>query len=52
MTCEGGRRERGKKITGRIVIELATVVTLDTPDGATKLSGDPSEDVRQGVISV
>jgi hypothetical protein len=43
---------REEKVTGRIVIELAPVVTLDTPDGATELSGDPSEEVRQGGISV
>jgi hypothetical protein len=35
-----------KKVTGHIVIELAPVVTLDNPDGATELSGDPSEEVR------
>ena len=39
---------REEKITGRIVIELAAVVTLDAPDGVTELSGDPSEEVRQG----
>jgi hypothetical protein len=43
---------REEKITGRIVIELAVVDTLDAPDGATELSGDPSEEVRQGGKSV
>jgi hypothetical protein len=43
---------REEKVTGRIVIELAPVVTLDTPDGAIELSGYPSEEVRQGGISV
>jgi hypothetical protein len=43
---------REEEVTGRIVIELAPVVTLDTPDGAAELSGDPSEEVRQGGISV
>jgi hypothetical protein len=43
---------REKKVMGRIVIELAPVVTLDNPDGAAELSGDPSEEVRQGGISV
>jgi hypothetical protein len=43
---------REEKVTGRIVIELAPVVTLDTPDGATELSGYSSEEVRQGRISV
>jgi hypothetical protein len=43
---------REEKVTGHIVIELALVVTLDTPDGATELSGYPSEEVRQGGISV
>jgi hypothetical protein len=43
---------REEKITGRIVIELAAVVTLDAPDGVTELSGDPSEEVRQGGKSV
>jgi hypothetical protein len=41
-----------EKAMGCIVIELAPVVTLDTPNGATELSGDPSEEVRQGGISV
>jgi hypothetical protein len=43
---------REEKVTGRIVIELTPVVTLDTPNGATGLSGYPSEEVRQGGISV
>ena len=43
---------REEEVTGHIVIELAPVVTLDVPDGATKLSGDPSEEVRQGGKSV
>ena len=43
---------REEKITGHIDIELTAVVTLDAPDGATELSGDPSEEVRQGGISV
>jgi hypothetical protein len=43
---------REEEVTGRMVIELAPVVTLDAPDGATKLCGDPSEEVRQGGISV
>ena len=43
---------REEESTGRIVIELAVVVTLDASDGATELSGDPSEEVRQGGKSV
>jgi hypothetical protein len=43
---------REEEVTGHIVMELASVVTLDAPDGATKLSGDPSKEVRQGGISV
>jgi hypothetical protein len=43
---------REEEVTGRIVIELVLVVTLDTPDGATKLSGGRSEEVRQCGISV
>ena len=39
---------REEEVTGHIVIELTPVVTLDAPDGATKLSGDPSEEVGQG----
>jgi hypothetical protein len=39
---------REKKVMGHIVIELTPVVTLDTLDGVTELSGDPSEEVRQG----
>jgi hypothetical protein len=37
-----------KEVTGRIVIKLPPVVALDTPDGVTELSGDPSEEVRPG----
>jgi hypothetical protein len=43
---------REEEITGHIDIELTAVVTLDAPDGATELSGDPSEEVRQGGKSV
>jgi hypothetical protein len=43
---------REEQVTRRIVIELAPIVTMDTPDGATELSGDPSEEVRHGGISV
>jgi hypothetical protein len=43
---------REEEVTGHIVIELTPVVTLDASDGATKLSGDPSEEVRQGGKSV
>jgi hypothetical protein len=43
---------REEEVMGHIVIELTPVVTLDAPDGATKLSGDPSEEVRQGGKSV
>jgi hypothetical protein len=43
---------REEEVTGHIVIELMPVVTLDALDGATKLSGDPSEEVRQGGKSV
>jgi hypothetical protein len=43
---------REEEFTEHIVIELTPVVTLDVPDGATKLSGDPSEEVRQGGKSV
>jgi hypothetical protein len=37
-----------KEVTGHIVIKLPPVVALDTLDGMTELSGDPSEEVRQG----
>jgi hypothetical protein len=43
---------REEEVTGRIVIELAPVVALDAPDGATKLCGDPSKEMRQGGTSV
>jgi hypothetical protein len=43
---------REEESTGRIVIELAVIVTLDASDGATELSGDPSEEMRQGGKSV
>jgi hypothetical protein len=43
---------REEEVSGHIVIELTPVVTLDAPDDATKLSGDPSEEVRQGGKSV
>jgi hypothetical protein len=43
---------REEKVTGRIVTEFMSVVTLDTPDGATELNGYPSEEVRQGGISI
>jgi hypothetical protein len=43
---------REEEVMGCIVIELAPVVTLDIPDGATELSGYPSEEVRKGGISV
>jgi hypothetical protein len=43
---------REEKVTRRIVIELVSIVTLDTTDGATELSGYPSKEVRQGWISV
>jgi hypothetical protein len=43
---------REEEFTRHIVIKLASVVTLDASDGATKLSGDPGEEVRQGGISV
>jgi hypothetical protein len=43
---------REEEVTGRIVIELTPVVTLDAPDGATELSRDPGEEVRQGGKSV
>jgi hypothetical protein len=43
---------REEEVTRCIVIELAPVVALDAPDGATKLCGDPSKEVRQGGISV
>jgi hypothetical protein len=39
---------REKEVMGRIVIKLPPIVALDTPDGVTELSGDPSEEVRQG----
>jgi hypothetical protein len=39
---------REEEVTGHIVVELTPVVTLDAPDGAAELSGDPSEEVRQG----
>ena len=39
---------REEEVTGHIVLELTPVVTLDAPDGAAELSGDPSEEVRQG----
>jgi hypothetical protein len=39
---------REKNVTGHIVVELTPVVTLDTPDGITELSGDPGKEVRQG----
>ena len=35
---------REEEVTGRIVIELTPVVTLDAPDGATELSRDPGEE--------
>jgi hypothetical protein len=34
--------------TGRGVVKLPPVVTLDSPDGASKLSGNPREEVREG----
>jgi hypothetical protein len=34
--------------TGRGVVKLPPVVTLDSPDGASKLGGYPSEKVRKG----
>jgi hypothetical protein len=43
---------REDEVSGHVIIKLTPVVTLDAPDGATKLSGDPSEEVRQGGISV
>ena len=33
--------------TGRGVVKLPPVVTLDSPDGASKLSGNPSEKVEE-----
>jgi hypothetical protein len=54
--CRGTNMEvdaaREEKVTGRIVTEFMSVVTLDTPDGATELNGYPSEEVRQGGISI
>jgi hypothetical protein len=43
---------REEEVTGPIVIELVPVVTLDAPDGATELSRDLGEEVRQGGKSV
>jgi hypothetical protein len=34
--------------TGRGVVKLPPVVTLDSPDSASKLSGNPSQEVRKG----
>ena len=39
------RKEEG---AGRGVIELPSIITLNTPNGATKLRGHESEEVREG----
>jgi hypothetical protein len=38
---------RKEEVIGREVIELMPVITLNTSDGATKLGGNPSEEVRE-----
>jgi hypothetical protein len=43
---------REEEVTGRIVIELTPIVTLNALDGATELSRDPGKEVRQGGKSV
>jgi hypothetical protein len=37
---------REEEVMGHIVIKLAPVVTLDAPDDATKIIGDPVKEVR------
>ena len=41
-----------KEGTRGVVVELATIVTLQGTDQATKLGGDPGEEVSEGVKSV
>jgi hypothetical protein len=46
MTSVVERCVKGQ-VTGHRVIKLPPVITLDNPDGASKLSGNPIEEVRE-----
>jgi hypothetical protein len=38
---------RKKEVAGQRVTKFPLVITLDGPDGASKLSGNPTEEVRE-----